>query len=172
MLLLLVKGTLPIFIKSLRFESKDHALKVSIDLMARELIMKRRFFSILMDHFRNIYQNHSPSLNIEDWNGWDLFDKRLSTTNIAWISRPFTASEIHKVAFQIGDTKALGQMVSREVFSTPIGLLLDLQLSLLLYLFSTQVDCSRKSIIPSLLLSIKSPPQKPQEISNLLAFAM
>lgn len=64
--------------------------------------------SIVLDHFRNIYMDPNPSLNLEEWDGWDSFDKRLSTDDLAWLNRPFSAHEIHKAAFQIGASKAPG----------------------------------------------------------------
>lgn len=45
---------------------------------------------------------------MENWDGWDYFDKRLSSDHQNWLNRAFRAHELRKAVFQIGDSKAPG----------------------------------------------------------------
>lgn len=45
---------------------------------------------------------------MDDWEGWNYFEKHLSEEHLAWIDRPCDAREVKRAAFQIGDTKAPG----------------------------------------------------------------
>lgn len=43
---------------------------------------------------------------MDDWEGWKHFDNRTLHDRQTWLERPFTALEVRKTTFQIGDTKA------------------------------------------------------------------
>lgn len=63
---------------------------------------------VFMAHFTLPYQEPNLSGNMADWNGWQFFDKCLSSEHQDWLNRPFNACEVRKIVFQIGDSKAPG----------------------------------------------------------------
>lgn len=63
---------------------------------------------IFLAHFSSAYQVPNSSVNVENWDGRDYFDKRLSSDHQDWLNRPFRAHKVCKAIFQIGDSKAPG----------------------------------------------------------------
>lgn len=61
---------------------------------------------VFLAHFSSAYQEPNTSVNVENWDGWDYFDKRLSSDHQNWLNRVFRAHEVRKAVFQIGDSKA------------------------------------------------------------------
>lgn len=55
------------------------------------LIRGKMFIVFFNAHFTSAYQEPNLSGNMADWNGWEFFDKCLSSEHQDWLNRPFNA---------------------------------------------------------------------------------
>ena len=52
--------------------------------------------SLFLHHFEEAYDYSHPMLEVESWEGWDFFKRRISNDHLTWLERPFTGQEVKK----------------------------------------------------------------------------